>query len=123
MTLWAQGNKKLLQQLKTDFKRTNTWKKYQSEITLTTRNRCLNNLIDPVLNRLSVSSFKNDAHRRSHMRFFFPTVEIKDYNVMIDSKSFFDQPAKNGLITCENIQNIEAGQGDAYTTGCFLDYK
>ena len=38
VTLSAQDNEKLLQQLKTGFKRTINWNKYQSEPTLQTRN-------------------------------------------------------------------------------------
>ena len=49
-------------------------------------------------------------------------VEIKDYNVMIDGKNFFDQPVKNDKVTYENIRKITIGQGDDYTTGCLLDY-
>ena len=52
---------------------------------------------------------------------FFLTVEIKDYNVMIDEKNDFDQPVKNDLITYENIRKITSGQGDDYTTGYLLD--
>ena len=55
-------------------------------------------------------------------RYFFPNVEIKDYNVMIDGKNFFDQPVKNDKVTYENIRKITIGQGDDYTTGCLLDY-
>ena len=29
---------------------------------------------------------------------------------------------KNDMRTYENIQNIETGQGDDYTTVCLLDY-
>ena len=36
-------------------------------------------------------------------RYFLPTVEIKDYNVMIDGQNFFDQPVKNYLRTYDNI--------------------
>ena len=36
-------------------------------------------------------------------------------------KTTFDQPVKNELITYENIQKIDTGQGDDYTTGCLLD--
>ena len=53
----------------------------------------------------------------------FPTVEIKDYNVMIDGKIFFDQPVKSSMRTYDNIQKIAKGQGDDYTTGCLLDYN
>ena len=51
-----------------------------------------------------------------------PTLEKKDYNVMIDGRNSFDQPIKNDLKTYENIRKISADQGDDYTTGCLLDY-
>ena len=41
---------------------------------------------------------------------------------MIDGKNFFDQPIKNDKITYNNNRKIATGQGDNYTTGCFLDY-
>ena len=47
VTLSAQDNEKLFQQLKTGFKRTINWNKYQSESKLQTRSRYLNHLIDP----------------------------------------------------------------------------
>ena len=49
-------------------------------------------------------------------------MEIKDYNVMIDGRNFFDQPIKNDLKTYDDIRKIATGQGDDYTTGCLLDY-
>ena len=80
-----------MQQLKTGFKRTINWNKYQSEPILQTRNRYLNYLIDPSfqgLNRLFVLSFENDAHQRNYKRYALLTAEIKDYNVMINGKAF-----------------------------------
>ena len=47
VTLSAQDNEKLLEQLKTGFKRTSNWSKYQSKLTLQAQNRYLNHLIDP----------------------------------------------------------------------------
>ena len=41
---------------------------------------------------------------------------------MIDGKNFFDQPINSMTKTYENIRKIATGQGDNYTTGCFLDY-
>ena len=38
VTLSAQDNEKLLQQLKKSFKRPNNWDKYQSELTLQAQN-------------------------------------------------------------------------------------
>ena len=59
--------------------------------------------------------------KRYTQNIFFPIVEIKDYNVMIDGRNFFDEPVKNNLRTYESIRNIAIGLGDDYTTGCLLD--
>ena len=86
--------------------------------------RSLNHLIEPsfqLVNRLFVLTFENDAQRISKKR-YIPNVKLKDYNVMIDGKNFFDQPIKNDKVTYENIRTIATGQGDDYITGCLLDY-
>ena len=59
--------------------------------------------------------------RTSNKRCYLPNIEIKDYDVMIDGKSFFDQPVKKNKVTGEN-RKIATGQEDDYTTGCLLDY-
>ena len=44
------------------------------------------------------------------MQYYLPTVEIKDYNVMIGGRNFFDQTIKNGLqhiITLERLQLVK----------------
>ena len=56
------------------------------------------------------------------MRYYLPLVEVKDYNVVINGRNFFDHPIKNNLITYDNIRKIATGQGDDYTTDCSLDY-
>ena len=67
--------------------------------------------------------FEDDDHWESHRQNYLPTLEIKDYNVMIDGKYFLDQPIKNDLKTYENIRKISRRQVDDYTTGCLLDYS
>ena len=61
--------------------------------------------------RLFVLSFENNAHRTRYTGYFLPKVEIKDYNVMINGQSFFDQPVKNDLRIYDNVQKITIGQG------------
>ena len=126
VTLSTQDNAKLLQQLKSGFKRTINWNKYQSDPKTYAQNRYLNHLVNPCfqgVNRLFVLSFENENDRTSHSTYYLPKVEIKDYNVMIDGKNFFDQPINSDLKTYENIRKIATGQGDDYTTGCLLDYS
>ena len=116
---------KLLPQLKSDFKRTICWNKYLSKPKLLAQYPNLNQLVEPSfqgVNRLFVLVFENDAQRTSNKRYYLPNVEIKDYNVMIDGKNFFDQPINSMIKTYENIRKITIGQGDDYTTGCLLDY-
>ena len=126
VTLSIQDNAKLLQQLKSGFKRTISWNKYQSIIKTFAQDRYWNHLVAPNfqgVNRLFVSSFENEDDRTLHSTYYLPKVETKDYNVMIDGKNFFDQPINNNLKTYENIRKIATGKGDDYTTGCLLDYS
>ena len=58
----------------------------------------------------------------SHSTYYLPKVEIKDYNIMIDGRDFFDQPINIMNKTYENIRKIATGKGDDYKTGCLLDY-
>ena len=63
-------------------------------------------------------AFEDDNGRESLKQYYLPTVEIKDYNVMIDGINFFDQSIKNDLKTFDNVRKIATGQGDDYTIGC-----
>ena len=125
VTLSTQENTKFFQQLKSGFKRVINRNKYLSKPELLTQNPNLNHLVEPSfqgVNRLFVLAFENDDDRTSDDQYYLPTVEIKDYNIMINGENFFDQPIKNNKITYDNIRKIATGQGDDYTTGCLLDY-
>ena len=125
VTLSTQENTKFLQQLKSGFKRVVNWNKYLSKSELSAQNPNLNHLVEPSfqgVNRLFVLAFENDDDRTSDEKYYLPTVEIKDYNIMINSENLFDQPIINNKVTYDNIRKIATGQGDDYTTGCLLDY-
>ena len=125
VTLSTQENTKFLQQLKSGFKRVINWNKYLSKPELLAQNPNLNHLIEPSfqgVNRLFVLAFENDDDRTSSDEYYLPTVELKDYNIMINGENFYDQPIKNNKVTYGNIRKIATGQGDDYTTGCLLDY-
>ena len=62
------------------------------------KNNNLNYLIDPTfieVNRLFVFSFENENDRTSFSKYYVPNVQIKNFNVLIDGKSFFGMPIKN----------------------------
>ena len=131
VTLSKENVTKLLEQLKSGFKRTLKWNKYRSQMTVQSNNNNLNYLIDPTftnVNRLFVLSFQRIAgennttkdYRDSFSHYYVPNVEIKDFNVLIDGKSFFDLPVKNEEEAYEKI--IEMSRNNDYTTGNLLDF-
>ena len=96
-------------------------------MTIQPQNNNLNYLIDPTftnVNRLFVLSFSrnnNTDNRDSFSDYYVPNVEIKDFNVLIDGKSFFDLPVKNEEETYEKI--IEMSNNNDYTTGNLLHFS
>ena len=98
ITLSKEDNAKLLQQLKSNFKRKIDQNKYESSVKTFAQNRQLNYVINASfqgVNRLFVLSSENKNDRESHLTYYLAQVEIKDYNVMISSRNFFDQPINN----------------------------
>ena len=68
VTLSAEDDNKLLQELKTGFRRTIKWNKYRSEMSNHTKNNNLNDFIDPTFTnviRLFVLTFENEDNRTS----------------------------------------------------------
>ena len=95
-------------------------------MTVQPKNNNLNYLIDPTftnVNRLFVLLFTRDNAsdtRDSFSHYYVPNVRIKDFNVLIDGKSFFDFRVKNEEEACEKI--MEISNNNDYTNGNLLDF-
>ena len=75
------------------------------------RNPYLDFLIDPSfqgVNRLFDLPFNALDNRAGHSR-YLPNAKVKDYDIMIDGKNFFDEPSKNYIKAYENIRKIATG--------------
>ena len=130
VTLSKENNTKLLEQLKTGFKRTIKWNKYRfslfNQITIQPQNSILNYLIDPTFTNLNIlfalSFARTNAgdNRDSFPDYYVPNVEIKDFNVLTDGKSLFDLPVKNKEDTYEKIINMS--NNNDCTTDNLLDF-
>ena len=88
---------KLLEKLKLGFEKTITWNKYRLQMTIQNNNNNFNYLIDPTFTnviRLFVLSFKRikENNVKKIIEIIF---QIKDFNVLINGKGFFDLPIKN----------------------------
>ena len=95
-------------------------------MTVQPKNNNLNYLIDPTftnINRLFVLLFTRDNAsdtRDSFSHYYVPNVRIKDFNVLIDGKSFFDLPVKNEEEAYEKVMDMS--NNSDYTTGNLLDF-
>ena len=117
VTLSKENDIKLLEKLKSGFKRTIKWNKYRSQMSVQSNNNNLNYLIDPTftnVNRLFAFSFARDNagdKRDSFSHYYVPNIEIKDFNVLIDGKSFFDLSVKNEEEAYEKIMDMSNNNG------------
>ena len=62
----------------------------------------------------------NTDNRDSFSYYYVPNVKIKDFNVLIDGKSFFDLPVNNDKEAYEKI--IDMSNNNDYTAGNLLDF-
>ena len=69
---------------------------------------------------MSFSRNNNTDNRDSFSEYYVTNVEIKDFNVLIDGKRFFDLPVKNEEEAYEKIMDIS--NNNDYTTGNLLDF-
>ena len=130
LTLSKENDKKVLEQLKSGFKRTTTRNKYRSQMTVQSNNNNLNYLIDSTFtkdNRLFVLSFERieeknvkKYHRDSFSPYCTPNVKIKDFNVLINGKSFFDLPVKTEEGAYKKLTHMS--RNNDCTTGNLLDF-
>ena len=124
VTLSVENENKLYENLKEGFTMTIKWNKYRSQTSNQTANNNLNYLIDPTFNnvhRLFVLPFENEEDKSSFSKYYTLTLEIKDDNVLIDQKPFFEIPIKNKEETYQVI--TELIRNSAYTTGNLSDYE
>ena len=115
VTLSKENDIKILEQLKSRFKRTIKWNKYISQITIQPQNNNLNYLIDSTFMNVN-----NTDSRYSFSNYYVPKVKINDFNVLIDGKMFFDLLVKNEEEAYKKI--IEMSNNNDYTTGNLLDF-
>ena len=130
VTLSKENDIKLLEQLKTGFKRTIKWNKYRLQTFVQSNNNKLNYLIDPTftkVNRLFVLSFERTEEnkvKKDHRDFFFTLLSAKRWNKRLQClnwwKRFLWFASKNEEEAYDKI--IEISKNNDYTIGNLLDF-
>ena len=109
VTLQTEYQNKLYKELKTGISIDFKWSKYRTQMINQTATNNLNFLMDPTfsnVNRLFVLAFPNEEDRRSFSRYYTPTVEIKNFNVILDGEPFYEIPIKNKEETYKTIPEL-----------------
>ena len=135
---------------KNKFKRTGYWNEYKSKIesviqTCNEKNykRTLLDTAIPGVKRLFLAGFNDidvigdgnaepqnsintvayKVERNGFTKYFLQRVDIKDYNVLIDGRNFYDQNISDDFKKYEELRKVMTGRGEDYTTGSLLDYN
>ena len=78
-----------------------------------------------LVNRLLFLAYargNNVTNENSYRKYFLPRLAIKNYNIEIDEKIFYDQSINDLIKKYEEVRKLPTGQGDDYTTGFVLDF-
>ena len=71
-----------------------------------------------------VHSNQNDDSKRFKTRkYYLPKGIIKNYNVIINGKNFYDQAIDSDIKQYKETRKLTTGEGEDYTTACLLDYE
>ena len=64
----------------------------------------------------------NVINQNSNRKYFLPRLGIKNCNIEIDGRNFYDQTINDSIKQNDEIRKMSTGQGDAYTTSYLLDF-
>ena len=125
VTLKTEDNTKLSKLLSEAFKRPIYWNKYKVihnkivEIAANNEEKYIRELLDSSwqgVKRLFVLAYNNKegddkVSVDSYKKYFLLRVEIKNYNIEIDGKNFYDQPINDSIKQYDKIRKISTRCG------------
>ena len=118
VTLKTEDNAKLSELLSKGFKRSVYWNKYKAILTNYAANSHIRERLDVSfqgVNKLFVlpyASGNNVTDENSYRKYFLPRLRIKNYNIEIDGRNFYDQPINDSIKQYDEIRKVSTGQGD-----------
>ena len=135
VTLNTENNNKLSELLSKGYERTVVWNEYKNKIETVNVAVNDNNFKTTTLDvssqgvsKLFAAAYeagdiqRNTNHQLSRRRYYLPRAEIKDYNVLIDGRNFYDQNVNSSIVRYNELLKMTTGRSEDYCTGCLLDY-
>ena len=111
VTLSKEDNKDFIEQQHKGFQRSTYWNEYKTKEQNEDANANMFKYInlDPSfqgVNRLFVMAYSrennNQRTRNGQRKYYLPSIDLKEYNVIIDGRNFYDNPIK---VILKNIEN------------------
>ena len=133
VTLSTKDSGNLVKQLNEGFKRSVYYNSYETKPAKVIEQKNIYKLLSgsfPGVKRLFVLAYfiaaDNNADQKSgikdNKKYFLPRGEIKNYNVLIDGRNFYDQQINDIIKQYHEVRKVSTGYDDDYTTGRLLDY-
>ena len=138
VTFSTKDSANLAKQLNEGFKRSVCWNSYETKPSkVIEKRKNLHELLDASfqgVKRLFVLAYFYDAPPaaggntddtagiKDNRKYFLRRREIKNYNLLIDGRNFYDQPINGIIKQYDEVKKVSTGYGDDYTTACLLDY-
>ena len=127
VTLKIEGNAKLSVLLSKGFERSVYWNKHKVILTNYATDTYIRGRLDASFQGVNKLFFLMQVVIMLLMKIhteniFSQDLRIKNYNIEIDGRNFYDQPINDSIKQYDEIIKISTGQGDDYTTGCSLDF-
>ena len=129
VTLSTKDSANLTKQLSEGFKRSVYWNSYKTKpAKVIEQGKNLYELLNASfqgVKRLFVLAYFIDAPHaggnsddtagiKNNKKYFLPRGEIKNYNVLIDGRNFYDQPINDLIKQCDEIRKVSTGYGVVY---------
>ena len=80
------------------------------------------------MSKLFAAAYETDEVERnanteeSRRKYYLPRAKIRDYNVIIDGRNFYDQNVNSFIVRYNELLKMTTGRSQDYSTGCLLDY-
>ena len=117
------------------FERTVVWNEYKSKterLTIPKNDNMFRRTTLDVpfqgVSKLFAAAYESDDIERnanteeSRRRYYLPRAEIKDYNILIDGRNFYDENVNSSIVRYNELLKMTTGISEDHSTGCLLDY-
>ena len=130
VTLSKEDNKDFIEQQNKGFQRSIYWNEYKTKEIIEDADANVFKYInlDPFqgVNRLFVMAYNRangQPTRNGQRKYYLPRIDLKIYNIIIDGRTFYDNPIESDIEKYRELKKVMIGKGEDYTTGSLLYFN